>query len=151
LLTAENLGLLFHRGVDAVAVGEVKWVRQGVRCTGIVAVKVSVGPLAPCELRMIINRLEPSEPTMTFLVAEGRDRFSARRLCVNKPHRPYPGTHKHRPPPGGGEEAAYEPDDIPELPLQPRVAPGAYRAILEAFAAECLISMGSDFVWTEPP
>lgn len=57
---------------------------------------------------------------------------------------------KHRASPGGGDEAVYEPDDIPEVPLQPRVAPGTYRAILEAFAAECKVVIGADFAWTEP-
>ncbi|KXK62253.1 hypothetical protein AWW66_09485 [Micromonospora rosaria] len=52
--------------------------------------------------------------------------------------------------PGGGDEGAYEPDDIPPVPLQPRVAPGTYRAILEAFAAECFIAIGDDFTWREP-
>jgi hypothetical protein len=99
---------------------------------------------------MVINPLTPSEPKLQYLVGAGRSGFSARRLCVNTPHRPIDGTHKHLAEPGRGDEAAYQPDDIPDVPLQPRVAPGTYRAILEAFASECFVELGQDFFWSEP-
>jgi hypothetical protein len=99
---------------------------------------------------MVVNLLAPSEPKLQYLVGAGRSGFSARRLCVNVPHRPIDGTHKHLAEPGRGDETAYQPDDIPDVPLQPRVAPGTYRAILEAFAGECFVELGQDFRWSEP-
>lgn len=147
LLTPENLGFLLSGHAGAVTVGGIMWERDRIPRIGTVTVATS---LAPCRLRMVINVLAPSEPRLQYLVLAGRNGFAARRLCVNVPHRPFPGTHKHRARPGGGDESTYRPDDIPEVPLQPRVAPGTYRAVLEAFAAECAITLGPDFDWTEP-
>ncbi|MEU8258851.1 hypothetical protein AB0C06_31830 [Micromonospora inaquosa] len=134
-----------------MTVGRITWTtRNHVTREGLVRVDTSIPALAPCRLRVLINELKPSEPAFQYLAGDGRLAFSARRLCVNTPHRPFAGTHKHRVEPGGGEEAAYEPDDIPFVPLQPRVPPGTYRALLEAFAAECFITFGTDFGWSEP-
>ncbi|WP_132185655.1 hypothetical protein [Micromonospora sp. KC606] len=150
-MTAANLGTLLSPLAAAVTVGGITWTAKSpVVREGIVRVQTAIPVLAPCRLRMTVNELKPSEPALQYLAGDGRTGFSARRLCLNTPHRPFPGTHKHRNEPGGGEEGAYEPDDIPAVPLQPRVAPGTYRAILEAFAAECFIAIGDDFVWCEP-
>ncbi|MER7166540.1 hypothetical protein ABT336_10810 [Micromonospora sp. NPDC000207] len=151
LMTAANLGALLSPLSKAVTVGGVTWATKGsVIKNGIIRVDTAISALAPCRLRMTVNELKPSEPTLQYLIGDGRWGFSARRLCLNTPHRPFSGTHKHRSEPGGGDEKAYEPDDIPFVPLQPRVAPGTYRAILEAFAAECFIAIGDDFIWREP-
>lgn len=151
LMTAANLGTLLSPLAAAVTVGGIIWaVKSPVVKHGIIQVDTVIKALAPCRLRMAVNELKPSEPALQYLAGDGRMGFSARRLCLNTPHRPFPGTHKHRSEPGGGDEGAYEPDDIPAVPLQPRVAPGTYRAILEAFAAECFIAIGDDFIWREP-
>ncbi|MBW4703518.1 MULTISPECIES: hypothetical protein [unclassified Micromonospora] len=151
LITAANLGTLLSPLAAATTVGGMTWTaRSPVIKQGLIRVVTGIEALAPCRLRMTVNELKPSEPALQYLAGEGRLGFSARRLCLNAPHPPFPGTHKHRSEPGGGEEGAYEPDDIPTVPLQPRVAPGTYRAILEAFAAECFIAIGDDFIWREP-
>ncbi|MEV0001390.1 hypothetical protein AB0H28_03755 [Micromonospora sp. NPDC050980] len=153
LITAANVGALLSPLARAVTVGGITWTAtrgQGSSKEGIVRVRTALAVLSPCLLRLVVNPLAPSEPKLQYLVGAGRDRFSARRLCVNVPHRPITGTHKHRVEPGSSDEGAYEPTDIPEVPLQPRVAPGTYRAILEAFANECFIEMASDFAWSEP-
>jgi hypothetical protein len=145
------LGALLSPLAEAVTVGSIAWVAQkGVIKEGTVIVRTVLPALSTCRLRMVVNNLMPAEPKLQYLVATGRDGFAARRLCVNTPHRPIDGTHKHRAEVGGAPESFYEPDDIPQVPLQPRVAPGTYRAILEAFASECFIEVGSDFAWVEP-
>ncbi|WFE62588.1 hypothetical protein [Micromonospora sp. WMMD714] len=150
-MTAANLGALLSPLAAATTVGGISWTAKSPMIKhGLLRVDTDIMALAPCRIRMMVNELEPSEPKLQYLVGDGRSGFSARRLCLNTPHRPIPGTHKHRSEPGGGEEGAYAPDDIPAVPLQPRVAPGTYRAILEAFAAECFISIGDDFIWREP-
>lgn len=151
LITAANVGALLSPLAQAVTVGGITWnANRGVSKEGMVRVRTALAVLSPCMLRLVVNPLAPSEPKLQYLAGTGRDRFSARRLCVNVPHRPITGTHKHRVEPGSSDEGAYEPTDIPEVPLQPRVAPGTYRAILEAFANECFIEMASDFTWSEP-
>jgi hypothetical protein len=144
------MGTLLSPAAESVTVGGIVWTRRSVVAEGNVRVRTALAVLTPCRLRLTVNTLAPSEPKLQYLVSEGRDGFAARRLCVNTEHLPHPGTHKHFPRPGGGEEGSYEPDDIPDLPLQPRVAPGAYRAILEAFEAECFVAIGQDFIWVEP-
>ncbi|MGC5378748.1 hypothetical protein ACPXB1_09790 [Micromonospora sp. DT68] len=150
-MTQDNLGALLSPLAAAVTVGGIIWATKNhVAREGVIRVDTKIKALAPCRLQVRVNYLKPSEPQFQYLAGDGRTAFSARRLCVNTPHRPFAGTHKHRVEPGGGEEAAYEPDDIPFVPLQPRVSPGTYRAILEAFAAECFITFGTDFGWSEP-
>ncbi|XVV13654.1 hypothetical protein ACQP2X_04675 [Actinoplanes sp. CA-131856] len=152
LLTPANLGALLSPVAQAVTVGGVVWeALQGAPIKeAVVQVRTALPALAPCRLRMVTNALTPSEPRLQYLVGAGRNGFSARRLCVNVPHRPIDGTHKHLAEPGRGDETAYQPDDIPHVPLQPRVAPGTYRAIFEAFASECFVELGQDFAWSEP-
>ncbi|MDG4806499.1 hypothetical protein O7634_06985 [Micromonospora sp. WMMD1120] len=150
-MTADHLGALLSPLAEAVTVGRIIWTTKNhVVREGLIRVDTSINALAPCRLRVLVNERKPSEPAFQYLAGDGRMAFSARRLCINTPHRPFAGTHKHRVEPGGGEEAAYEPNDIPVVPLQPRVSPGTYRAILEAFAAECFITFGTDFGWSEP-
>jgi len=151
LITAINMGALLSTTAKAVTVGGVAWTPKQAAKEGIINVRTALAsPLAPCRLRIVVNPLAPSEPKLQYLVGDGRERFSARRLCVNVPPRPISGTHKHRAEPGTGDEGAYQPLDIPSVPLQPRVAPGTYRAILEAFAAECFVEVGPDFTWIDP-
>lgn len=151
LATPANLGSLLSPLAQARTVGGIKWQQKpGPIKEGLVQVRVALSVLMPCVLRMTVNQLAPSEPFLQYLIGAGRERFSARRLCVNQEHRPIEGTHKHRTEPALGDETAYKPDDIPEVPHAPRVAPGAYRAIFEAFAAECYVEIGTDFDWDEP-
>lgn len=140
LATHANLGSLLSPVASATTVGGITWQpKAGPVMEGLVQVRVAIAALMPCVLRMTVNRLAPSEPFLQYLVGAGRERFSARRLCINQEHRPLSGTHKHRTEPAIGDEVPYKPDDIPEVPHAPRVAPGTYRAIFEAFAAECVI------------
>jgi hypothetical protein len=96
-------------------------------------------------LRIVVHELRPSEPRLQYLTDQGW----LRRLCVNTEHRPISSTHKHRAV-GGGDDSCYVPQDIPPIPLAPRVPEGALRAILEAFAAECGINLGPGYLWTPP-
>lgn len=151
LATHANLGSLLSPAASATTVGGISWKQKaGPVKEGLVQVRTAVAHLSPCTLRMTVNSLRPSEPYLQYLVGAGRERFSARRLCVNQTHRPIEGTHKHQTEPAMGDEVAYKPTDIPEVPLAPRVAPGVYRAIFEAFAAECLVELGTDSTWVEP-
>ncbi|MFV2008770.1 MULTISPECIES: hypothetical protein [unclassified Micromonospora] len=151
LATHANLGSLLSPAASATTVGGISWRQKpGLDKEGLVQVRIAIKHLAPCVLRMTVHPLRPSEPFLQYLVGAGRDGFSARRLCVNHTHRPIEGTHKHRTEPAIGDEVAYKPTDIPEVPLAPRVAPGVHRAIFEAFAAECFVELGTDFTWVEP-
>ncbi|MGW4559925.1 hypothetical protein ACWEOV_40885 [Streptomyces sp. NPDC004365] len=124
----------------------MRWVLRGSVLEGTIEVRTALPELETGKLRMTVRRLAPSQPRLQYLIGNA----AVRRLCVNEQHRPYEGTHKHMINLRGTDEDAYEPDDIPEVPLAPRVAPGTYRAILEAFVAECAITLGEDFVWVEP-
>lgn len=96
-------------------------------------------------VHMTVLRRKFSEPKVVFRVADGW----ARRLCVNGTHRPIKGTHKHTIAPGGLEDA-YQPDDIPHVPLTRRAPIGIHREIMEAFLAECNIELGPGYKWTDP-
>ncbi len=146
VLTPTNLGVLLSPLANAVTVGAMHWqaIKPRVK-EGRVMVRTDILDLDEGELIMRIRAPAPSEPKLTYLIGGA----AARRLCVNGNHPPLPGTHKHRFRISGADEDAYAPDDIPDVPLAPRVAPGVYRAILEAFASECFITVGDD-CWTEP-
>lgn len=59
-------------------------------------------------------------------------------------------THKHTWSRAENNAWAYTPDDIPHhLEVGPVVADD-YRAIFEAFAAECGVRFGPDYRWTDP-
>jgi len=146
LLSPQSVGLLLSRASGARTVGPVRWRSKGSVREGIIEVHTVLPHLDKGKLRMSVRRLAPSQPRLQCLVGGA----SVRRLCVNEAHRPFTCTHKHMINLLETDEDAYEPDDIPLVPLAPRVAPGTYRAILEAFAAECEIAVGEDFVWSEP-
>ncbi|WP_157577072.1 hypothetical protein [Saccharomonospora iraqiensis] len=77
------------------------------------------------------------------------DNVPVRRLDVNDSHKDWIDvTHKHRYLPNGTSDA-YLPDDIPRVPLGPTVPPGTYRAVFEAFAAECCVALPEGY-WTDP-
>ena len=97
------------------------------------------------KFRMEIRALKPHEPKLQYLHPQG----FARRLCVNAPHRPITGTHKHKILPN--MESAYEPDDIPPIPMNSPVTTELYREILEAFINECHVALGPNYTWTGPP
>lgn len=108
-------------------------------------VVVAPGLVDDGRLEISVSRLRPEAPCLVYLA----DGAFVRRLCVNKPHRPFAGTHKHRIETYGPAEC-YEPDDIPDLPIAPDVSPHLYRGIIEAFAAECSIAIAEDFGWSAP-
>jgi hypothetical protein len=59
-------------------------------------------------------------------------------------------THKHRWTQTDGDREAYTPDDIPhEHPGTPQTRDD-YRAIFEAFSAECAIDLGAGYQWSDP-
>lgn len=58
-------------------------------------------------------------------------------------------THKHRWTEQDGNAWAYTPDDIPHKPVPD--GPEDYREIFEAFAAECHVGFGPDYLWSDPP
>ncbi|MEU9155734.1 hypothetical protein AB0D59_35595 [Streptomyces sp. NPDC048417] len=146
LLSQQSVGLLLSKTSKATTVGAIAWKSQRSVTVGLLQVRTVLPELEQGIIRIHIRWLAPSQPRYQYLIGGA----SVRRLCVNDPHPPYDGTHKHMINPLGSEEDAYQPTDIPAVPLVPRVAPGTYRAILEAFAGECEVSLGEDFVWTEP-
>lgn len=80
-----------------------------------------------------------------------------RRLDLRDDHRNPDGeewndrTHKHRWSAADGNAWAYTPDDIPHDRTPGSVGPDDYRAIFEAFAAECAVDLGPDYGWGDPP
>ncbi len=80
-----------------------------------------------------------------------------RRLDVRGSHRNHVGepgvwrdeTHKHRWTDLYGDAIAYSPDDIPAKPGT-TVGADEYRAVFEAFAAECRITLTGGYRWVEP-
>lgn len=146
LLSTQSVGLLLSPAAHAVTEGPLVWKYKGSTADGEVAVHTVLPQLETGRLRISVRRLAPSQPRFQYLIGGA----SVRRLCVNEEHRPIAGTHKHMINPLETEEDAYEPKGIPVVPLAPRVAPGTYRAILEAFAEECEITLGEDFAWIEP-
>lgn len=59
-------------------------------------------------------------------------------------------THKHRWSASAGDAWAYTPTDIPHAPDIDPDTPDDYRAVFEAFAAECGITLGPDYKWSDP-
>lgn len=89
LITAAHLGTLLSPIAKAVTSGPIHWsLPRGPIREGTIQVTTALAALAPCRVRMIVNRLAPSEPKLQYLVGDGRDGFSARRLCMNTEHRP---------------------------------------------------------------
>jgi hypothetical protein len=140
------VGLLLSPAAHAVTEGPIVWKVKGSVRDGHLIVRTALPQLEMGTLRMVVKTLAASEPCLQYLIGGA----AVRRLCVNGAHPPYPGTHMHMINPLKTEEDAYESAEIPAVPLAPRVAPGTYRAILEAFAGECKIALGDDFVWVEP-
>ncbi len=113
------------------------------------AKKVCVLPVigAPegTRIEMEVGEFKLSEPKVKFIHPDGW----IRRLCVNSNHDEIRGTHKHHIV-NGDLESAYEPNDIPSLPLSRHVRTGVHREILEAFLGECNIGLGPNYRWAEP-
>lgn len=128
----------------ARTIGSWTWLHNGRSHLGEVAVSTNVAGASATRLRMTVHELRPSEPRLQYLATEGW----IRRLCLNRPHRPIHGTHKHRV--GAEGETAYEPVDIPIPPLAPRVQHGTLYGILAAFAGECMIELSDDLDWSPP-
>ncbi len=59
-------------------------------------------------------------------------------------------THKHRWSVADANSWAYTPNDIPHDGRPEAVGPDNYRAIFEAFAAECQIGFGPNYNWNDP-
>lgn len=110
------------------------------------AVRTEVIDCSSGLLRIYLLRPRPDRIHVQYLV----NGVPIRRLDVNDAHKQWRDkTHKHTYIPALGAEDAYLPDDIPEVPLGPTVAPGTYRAVFEAFAAECFVELPDNY-WTEP-
>lgn len=138
-VTAQALEVLLSQLASATAIGEMAWssIRPYLH-QGQITVRTSVDGCELGRLRLLVNDLAPSEPGCQYLVND----VPVRRLDVNGFHRPWPRrTHKHRYVPATGREDAYLPDDIPDVPFEPIVAPGTYRRVFEAFAAECWVAL----------
>lgn len=137
--------VLLAPSANARVLGRIQWSKRGSARVGRVPVDAR-GLLDPesARLEFTVSVLRPTEPKIVYLA----DGASIRRLCVNTPHDPHTGTHKHRVS-GDPVGDAYEPTDIPAIELDAEPPPGAHREILEAFAAECFIDVG-DLEWTDP-
>lgn len=132
----------------AEAVGQLVWSRLKPHAfQGVVEVRTAVADCESGMLRMHFVTPRPDRIHIQYLI----NRVPVRRLDTNESHRDLPpdATHKHTYSPATGGESAYVPDDIPEVPLGPTVAPGTYRAVFEAFASECFIELPAGY-WTEP-
>ncbi|MGK3199608.1 hypothetical protein [Amycolatopsis sp. MEPSY49] len=144
-VSAQALETLLSDLSQATAVGELHWEsKHGFIHTGQIQVQTLVQGCELGRLQLVVNDLAASEPRCQYLVNDA----PIRRLDVNDVHRPWPRcTHKHRYVPETGKDDAYKPDDIPEVPFGPTVAPGTYRRVFEAFAAECSVALPEGY-WT---
>jgi hypothetical protein len=142
----QTVGALLSPTAKAITRGGIQWSRKHSVYTGLVTVETQIPDLRKGVIRMHVRKPAASQPRLQYLIGNA----AVRRLCVNEPHPPFGGTHKHMINPQQSDEDAYEPTDIPVPALAPRVAPGVYRAILEAFIRECQIEVGPDFEWIEP-
>jgi hypothetical protein len=147
LVTAEALAALLSGSAKSRAVGQVKWARKKPQIhEGKLEVRTAVADCPVGYLRIYYVEPRPSEVGLQFVV----NHAPVRRLDVNGSHKDWINTtHKHTYVPATGREGAYIPDDIPEVPLLPTVAPGTHRAVFEAFAQECWIVL-PDGYWVEP-
>lgn len=125
--------------------GDIVWKQtEATTIRGSVAVRAPEGSWEDLRIEMRVTPLRPERFFASYVCAAGW----IRRLCVNQQHRPIDGTHKHRI--LVASEDCYEPNDIPAVPVQPAVQPGAYEAVFRAFVAECSIVIPSSFHWTPP-
>lgn len=145
-VTSTELAALLSPLAKATAVGQLAWRLKKPRCReGIVEVCTQVADCSMGKLRIYFVEPRPDRVHLQYLVGGSWDR----RLDVNDQHRGVERTHKHTHVPATGREDVYIPEDIPEVPMGPTVAPGTYRRVFEAFAAECHIEL-PDGYWTEP-
>lgn len=145
LQSAQMVSALVSPLAQAHSLGPITWVRERSRYDGIVPASVVIPGLERVRIHVEVNTFRPTEPRLQYLTTGGW----ARRLCVNRPHPPLEGTHKHYVPTSGAE-SAYEPTDIPRVALAQAMPTGRLRAILEAFAAECSVELNEDFAWVPP-
>lgn len=125
--------------------GGILWRKgDGTAVVGVVAVEA---PGYVRESARLEVRVSPQRPE-TFFCSYVADGGFLRRLCVNKP-RGEGLIHKHRAEIVGPGEC-YTPTDIPFVPRLPNVSTSVYLEVLRAFANECRIEVGDDFVWTPP-
>ena len=127
---------LLSRVARAHATGGVVWRKEGPRHVGTIPITVAALDIETARIEITANEFRPGEPTMAYIADGGW----IRRLCINRPHRPIDGTHKHRLERAG--EEPYAPTDIPPLPLSPDVDPESYREVVAVFAAECFHRAG---------
>lgn len=144
-VVGSTMRLLLSEHARAEAVGLLEWsLKQPGIHQGIIEVRTVIEDCPVGRLRLQVSEQAPSEPAVQYLM----NGVPVRRLDVNGTHRDWAfTTHKHRYRPTGHEDA-YIPDDIPAVPIGPTVAPGTHRAVFEAFAEECFISL-PDGYWTD--
>lgn len=146
VLTPATVGSLLSSTADARGVGHMAWSLKRPRChQGLLQVQTKVSGFELGQLRIYYVEAAPSEPCLQYLMGG----VAVRRLDVNGDHRDWVNrTHKHTYQ-ASGQDSAYLPDDIPDVPLGPTVASGTYRKIFDAFAAECFVALPSGY-WMEP-
>lgn len=145
-LTSTDLAALLSPLAKATAVGQLEWRLKKPLChEGVIEVRTVIADCPLGTLRIYFVEPRPDRVHLQYLV----NGSWVRRLDVNDEHRGVENTHKHTHIPATGREGVYTPDDIPEVPVGPTVAPGTYRRVFEAFAAECHIEL-PDGYWTEP-
>jgi hypothetical protein len=140
-----SLAVLLSPLAKAKATGVITWAVKKPNChEGQVGVTTVVENCMSGRLRIYFVTPRPDRIHLQYLV----NGVPIRRLDVNDAHRRTDQTHKHTYQPPDGE-SFYIPDDIPEVPRGPTVAPGIYRRVFDAFARECHILL-ADGYWVEP-
>lgn len=149
VFTSQDLEALLSPLGRARAAGTISWVPKGPRCwIGTLPVRTTFDSGADSALQLGLKLPAPDQPNLQYLVRG----VAVRRCDVNETHRGHPPftTHKHTYDPKTGAEGSYLPDDIPRVAMGPTVPRGIYRAVFDAFAAECFVELGEGY-WTEPP
>lgn len=146
-VNATDLAALLSPLANATAIAELEWSTKKPRChVGRITVHTKITGCRVGQLQLYFVEQRPDRMHAQYLF----NNIPVRRLDVNDRHRTTDETHKHTYiPRSGSDDDVYVPDDIPAVPLGPTVAPGTYRRVFEAFAAECFIAL-PDGYWTEP-
>lgn len=107
-----------------------------------------------------VNRRRPGASSWALVwgrKVDGEHPESIRRLDLRGKHRNPDGewwhgrTHKHRWSVADNNAWAYTPDDIPHEVTGSVVGVDNYREVFEAFAAECAVTLGDGYEWSDPP
>lgn len=146
-LSRWDLEFLLSERSDAHAEGQILWYPQPAESAvvGKLLVDVSVATEGVTRVEAGFNFVRPDVVTLKYIV----NNVSAFRICVNRMHRPFRGTHCHKYVPASGEEKNQDYPDFSPIPRQAVVAEGTWRRVFEDFANLVNVQLPEGY-WTNP-